>query len=368
VAERSELITARRKLMMISPVFPPAIGGIQTISAGLAERLTEFDLSVVTLEEPGWEGWDRQVPYRVSRTANHPAGGRRAVTRMNLLGLNRALRSRPDVILAMHVRAAYASAIISRIERARWVQYYHAREISEFPKAAKLAIRLAQGHAGPSRYTDSLLREHGLRARMDLVPPAIPPYRAENRARRRNLIFTVSRLSDPHKGHDMALRAMPAILRELPDARWVIAGDGPLRASLERLARDLRIAEAIEWVGAIDDLQRDKLFATAEVFLMPSRVPRDKKGGEGFGIVYIEAAAAGLPSICANEGGATDAVKEGYSGYRVDPRDPNAIATAVVRLLRDRSALHQMSIQAREWAGEFTWERTMEAMRAVLDR
>ena len=332
----------------------------------MVERLSDYEVTVVTLREPGSEHWDRDATYRVFRAGNRPRGGRRSVIRMNLLCLLAALRRRPDVVLSMHVRAAYASAVIARVQRVRWVQYYHAREVAEFPTASAVAIRLAHVNAGPSRYTGSLLRERGVRGEMAIVPPGVGPYRSEGQTRRRNLMLTVSRLSDPHKGHDVVLRAMPAILRVLPDAKWLIAGDGPLRVAHERLARELEVEHAVEWLGAISDSERGALFATAEIFLMPSRVPDDGRGGEGFGIVYVEAAAAGLPSICANEGGATDAVKDGYSGYWVDPRDPDEIAATVVRFLEDRERVQQMSDQARQWAEQFTWERTMEAVRSAL--
>ncbi len=332
----------------------------------MAERLSDYEVTVVTLRESGSEQWDRDATYRVFRAANRPRGGRRSVIRMNLLCLRTALRRRPDIVLSMHVRAAYASAVIARLQQVPWVQYYHARELAEFPTASGAAIRLAHAHAGPSRYTGSLLREHGLRTEMAIVPPGVCPYRGESQTRRRNLMFTLSRLSDPHKGHDVVLRAMPAILRVLPDAKWLIAGEGPLKVTYERLARELEVQHAVEWLGAISDSERHALFATAEVFVMPSRVPDDGRGGEGFGIVYVEAAAAGLPSICANEGGATDAVEDGYSGYWVDPRDPDMIAATVVRLLEDRVRLKQMSEQARQWAEHFTWERTLGALRSVL--
>jgi glycosyltransferase involved in cell wall biosynthesis len=150
------------------------------------------------------------------------------------------------------------------------------------------------------------------------------------------LCITVGRLEQP-KGHETLLSAVPAILRDVPDARFLFAGDGSLQAQLEAQADVLQIRDRVIFLGARTDVRQ--LLAICNVAIMPSH-------REGFSIAILEAMAAGLPIVATNVGGNAEAIISGESGVVVPPGDPEVLAVAVKRLLTDQvqaTALGQMA-------------------------
>jgi phosphatidylinositol alpha-1,6-mannosyltransferase len=178
-------------------------------------------------------------------------------------------------------------------------------------------------------------------------------------------IVVVGRLAERYKGHDVLLRALPAVRARVPDARLEIVGDGPLRPELEQLARELGLAGAATFHGAIADGPRDAILREASVFAMPSRIERDG-AGEGFGIVYVEAGAQGLPVVAGNVGGAADAVVAGETGLLVDPESSQAVADALVQLLLDRERALRMGRAGWTRARSLSWSHAAAQVEAVL--
>jgi phosphatidylinositol alpha-1,6-mannosyltransferase len=171
----------------------------------------------------------------------------------------------------------------------------------------------------------------------------------------RPTIVTVARLRDAYKGHDVLLDALPRVREDVPDVRWVIVGDGPLRPSLQAEVQRRRLGAVVEFVGAVSDHERDAWLDRAWVFTMPSRTPPGSMSGEGFGIVYLEAGAHGVPVLAGNVGGALDAVKHEETGLLVDPTDSAAVAHGLLRLLTDKKLAARFGAAGRERAQTFAW-------------
>ncbi len=150
------------------------------------------------------------------------------------------------------------------------------------------------------------------------------------------------------KRHDDVLRA----IAQVPGVRFLIIGDGPQRDPLERLARELGVADRVEFAGALAPAKALERSREAWLFAMPS-------SEEAFGVAYIEAMAAGIPAIgCAGEPGPAEIAAAGEGMVLVPARDPSALATALRRLLGDEPALTALGRAARETVErEFTWER-----------
>jgi phosphatidylinositol alpha-1,6-mannosyltransferase len=179
------------------------------------------------------------------------------------------------------------------------------------------------------------------------------------------MILTVARL-DAHKGQDTVIRAMPAILREVPEAHYVIAGDGPNREYLEALAGDCGVADRTVFTGHVAGGRLLDLYRACDVFVMASRV--EGAHAEGFGIVFLEAGLMGKPVVGGRSGGIPDAVAEGETGFLVDPGDPSEIAGAVVRILLDGDLAARLGAAGRRRVlDEFTWERTVDRIAASLE-
>lgn len=150
----------------------------------------------------------------------------------------------------------------------------------------------------------------------------------------KKVILTVSRLV-PRKGIDTVIRAIPAILEAVPNAVYVIVGEGPDRRRLESLAQGLGVADYVHFVGSVDDRVLPAYYAACDVFVMVSRSIPEAGEVEGFGIVYLEAGACGKPVVAGRSGGVAEALQDGISGLLVDPSDVSAVGDAVIRLLQD---------------------------------
>src|SRR3954469_21950960 len=152
------------------------------------------------------------------------------------------------------------------------------------------------------------------------------------------------------------VRALPLIRARIPDAEWVVVGDGPLRLEIGRLAASNGVEAAVRLCGSVTDDERDAWYEPSHVFAMPSRLPPGS-AGEGFGIVYLEAGVRGVPSVAGNVGGALDAVKDGETGRLVDPTSHLEVADAITDLLADAPRRRAMGHAASEFAARFAWPR-----------
>jgi phosphatidylinositol alpha-1,6-mannosyltransferase len=251
------------------------------------------------------------------------------------------------------------------------IQYTYAKELGRRTRVAKLALAHSSRTIAISTYTRERVLQLGAASdRVRLILPGVDPPARQGAvtclAEREPIVITVARLVDRYKGFDMILRALPGIRERVPNVRWVVVGEGPLRAELEQQARDLEVAHAVSFVGAVDNDERDRLLDNAAVFAMPSRLDPSHTGGEGFGLVYLEAAARGLPTVAGNVGGATDAVVHDQTGLLVDPTDPIAVGRAISDLLVDRDRAERLGQAARTYAGTLTWERMGRAFECVV--
>jgi phosphatidylinositol alpha-1,6-mannosyltransferase len=358
----------RPRLLIVTPDFPPAPGGIQVVAHRIATGVRALDVEVIAPYASGAERLDAATGVRVSRVHGGARlrGGQNAL--LNAAALARALRFRPDVTLSAHIVASPAAAAIRRALGARTVQYFHAEEIGAKPRLAAFAAAHADASIAVSAYTAELVAATG--APVDRVTViANGTDLAEDPAPtvdERPTILTIARIEERYKGHDTMVRSLALVLAKVPDAQWVVIGDGSLRPGLEQLARSYGVADSIRFLGAVSDEQRDAWLARSQLLAMPSRLPAGGFAGEGFGIVYLEAAAHGKPVVAGNVGGAPDAVIDGETGLLVDPQDPLAVAEAIVRLLSDRELARRLGAAGRARAEQLSWPHVVERVERLL--
>jgi len=234
-----------------------------------------------------------------------------------------------------------------------------------------------------SRFTaDRLSARHGVDSgKIRLLPPALDPGLLQSpispervierhRLHGRRVLLTVGRVTrrGRYKGYEVVIRALARIRTTLPNVVYVIVGDGDDRPRLEVLARELGLGDAVQFAGDVEDAWLPAYYRSCDLFVMPSRVRLDDPcEGEGFGIVYLEAAAFGKPAIAGRGGGSAEAVLDGVTGVLVNPSDPEAIAQAALDLLRDDAWRAALGERARERAWrEFTRERFRQRLAAIV--
>ncbi|GHF56947.1 glycosyl transferase family 1 [Kitasatospora xanthocidica] len=368
--------------LIVTNDFPPRQGGIETFVHAMATRVPGDDVVVYTSSEPGDTAFDARLPFRVVRDpARTLLPSRRVTERAARLvrehGCDRVWfgAAAPLAAMAPALRRAGAERIVATT---------HGHEIwwARVPGARRLLRRVGDGvdvvtYLG--EYTRARIAPAlGPHARLSRLVPGVDPaafrpgpvadggraVRDRYRLHGRKVVLTVARLV-PRKGQDTLIRALPLILGAVPEAALLIVGQGPDERRLRRLAARLP-QDSVVFAGGRGHEETPAYYAAADVFAMPCRTRRAGLEAEGLGIVYLEAAASGLPVVAGNSGGAPDAVLDGRTGAVVDGRDVRAVAEAVIRMLTTPEGA-AMGREGRRWAAaEWTWDGSADRLTRLL--
>lgn len=383
--------------LLLAHDFPPLGGGIARLHGELARRYPAGELIVSTPQDPDAGEVDAQFRGTVDRL---PVSRNRTRSLPGLL-----LWSRRAASLARehHVRFVHCGNVKPAGYPARWVFercrvpygiYFHGADLlseqhkirhSGFKRrSARVLLGGAAVLMANSTWTRDLalavLGELGLDGRgqrLRIVPLGTDPdhFRPDvdtSDVRRRfelpdgatPWLLTVARL-EPHKGVDTVLKALPAILERVPGVRYAVAGSGPEREKLEKLAHKTGVGERVRFLGEVSDRDLPALYNLAAVYVGASR-RAERIGVEGFGISLVEAAACGLPVVAGNSGGIPDAVRDGETGFLVAPEDPAALADAICRLLSDPALARRLGHNGRRAVETyFNWDRVVRDLKAI---
>lgn len=340
-------------IVLLTQCFPPDLGGIEAAMGHIARSLHAAGEEVVVLAdhirgggpEPGW-------PFTVRRF-----GGPRLWRRW--LKARTLARLAPAAVLA----DSWKSLEALPAHPPRVVVLAHGNEVlrRDGRRGGRIARALARADlvVANSGYTAGLLA--GLHHRVEVIHPPIDPPAAPPRSPIPGLIVSLGRL-EARKGLDMVIRALPA----LPGARHLIIGQGPDEGRLRALAAECGVAARVEFAGRVDDAEKFRLLAQAEVMAMPVR--REGNSVEGFGMVYLEAAWCGVPALAGLEGGAADAVVDGQTGLLVDGSDAASVQAALARLLGDAGLRERLGQAAQARAEHYTWQATLPRYLSALGR
>ncbi len=201
--------------------------------------------------------------------------------------------------------------------------------------------------------------------RIERAPCDVIPYLIENAeeppAAERSIDLLAVGALLPAKGHCFLIRALPAIRKNYSEVKAVIIGDGPIRTELEHLATELHVNDMVTFTGSLPREAVFEYMSNAKILVTPST-------SEAFGLVNIEALRAGTPVIASDCDGMRENVIDGYSGYLVPPRDPEAIAEKAVSLLSNPALLEQMQRNARSHFDESFSARQMSRHAKKLEQ
>ena len=181
------------------------------------------------------------------------------------------------------------------------------------------------------------------------------------------VLLTVGRLQK-RKGQDAVIRSVAKLRHKHPNLRYLIAGVGEQEAELRSLVAELSLEKQVLFLGAVSDQEIMDCYRECDIFVMSNRAVG--KDCEGFGIVFLEAQAHGIPVIAGANGGTGDAMVHGVTGLRVDCQDsenPVHLTNAIERLVSSPEMRRSMGIGGREFVTEnFDWSRLSERARNVL--
>jgi phosphatidylinositol alpha-1,6-mannosyltransferase len=369
------------KHLLVTNDFPPKLGGIQSYLWELWRRLPPDDTTVLTTPYEGDREWDARQAFRVERTRQRVLGPTPPVTRE----IDRvARRVGADLVL---LDPALPLGLVGRRLHRPYGLILHGAEVTVPGRvpgpnlALRRVLRGASFVLAAGGYpADEARRAAGRELPMVVVPPGVDvdrfvPLDALGRAAARAdfglpvngpLVLSLSRLV-PRKGMDVLIEAIAALAERRPRLHLAIAGEGRDRKRLEKLAA--KHAAPVTFLGRVADERLPALYGCADVFAM---LCRNRWGGleqEGFGIVFLEAAAAGVPALAGDSGGASEAVDDGRTGLVVrDPDNAEAVRHALARLIDYEELRVRMGVTARQRAvDEFSYDGLAATLRDALD-
>jgi len=372
-------------LLMVCTDFPPDRGGISTYSTEIASALVKS--CRVTVLAPGASdiiGFDESCNCRIIRTPSLPFA-RMAALIFYLPYL--LMRFRFDAVL----HTVWPTALISHLYYCFFpVSYFisvHASEILDDKRTWRRSLKYhlrpwrnaafnrAAGIFPVSHYSANLIQSLDLTQKnIHVVLNGVDPQRFKPNVRSNDRgltkrILTVARL-DFHKGHDRVLEALGLIKSKGLEFEYVIVGEGDEERRLRQISKKLGLENEVIFAGHIPDRELPGVYASADIFVMASReIPGRLDLIEGFGIAFLEASASGLPVIAGRSGGVADAVRNGKTGFLVDPEDPKEIAEALHLLLTDSDLRRRLGGAGRQWTlCEMNWENTAKRLLDKMQR
>ena len=366
--------------LLVTNDYPPKLGGIQNYLWELWRRLPPDDVCVLTRTHPGDVQWDLQQNHQVVRSP------RQFLLPTRDMGEEIAdLVAEIDAKLVLYDPAVPLGALAPRLPH-RYGVILHGAEVTvpgRLPGSKQILARVLRGAEvviTAGRYSViEAERAAGGQLPAVIVPPGVdidrfkPLDAAQRRAARLRfglpvdapVVVSISRLV-PRKGMDVLISASARLAERHPGLTVAVAGAGRDRDRLDRLIG--RTGAPARLLDRVDDSDLPDLYGCADVFAM---MCRQRWGGleqEGFGIVFLEAAAAGVPQLAGNSGGAAEAVEHGRTGLVVDqPAHLDQVTASLDALLSDPVRLQQMGLDSRLRAvAEFSYDHMADRLNTVI--
>jgi phosphatidylinositol alpha-1,6-mannosyltransferase len=384
--------SASPEILLISELFPPVIGGSAELLANVYGRLSHTDVTVLTNASPastdrGETGGMRRVHTRIDGRLRG-LRSRREIEQIWRLSRAILSHSRTKRRLVVHTARpqpeGVPALVASALRRARlpFVCWVHGEDVSvallsrEYSWIVHRVCRGAEVVIANSDFSARIVAGLGVsKARIRTVHPGVDPTRfrpdvaagsgREGFVPGGPVLLTVGRLQR-RKGHDLTIRALRGLTHEFPQIRYVIAGDGEERGNLEALAAECGVREHVLFLGSVANDRLPALYSACDVFVMPTRA--DGADVEGFGIVYLEAAASAKPAVGGRNGGVPEAIADGESGLLVSGTDAAELAQCLALLLRSDELRQRMGAAGRQRVCEsFTWDRAARDVESIND-
>lgn len=376
------------KVLIVTSEFPPGPGGIGHHAYQLARHLSKRHWQVIVVACQDYAhadeilNFNRAQEYPIVRLDSIPGPLIEGVYR--LIKYFSAIRKyQPDVILSSGQKAVWLAALCGFLSHRPWIAVGHGTEFGDKNPLSCYLNRLSYAAAdcliSVSNYTQNWLQAKGIKAKRheviyngadeDFFYPLkidqIQYWKQQHGLDKGYILLTVGNVTE-RKGQEVVIRALPYILKVIPEVHYIIVGLPTLKDKLTKLATELQVSERVHFLGKASSETLLYAYNACDLFVMTSRLTR-VGDFEGFGIAVIEAALCGKPAIVSQNCGLAEAVKHGYTGLTVPQNAPEITAAAIVELLRDDGFRKYLGQNARQRAlQELTWSRCAEKYDQIL--
>ena len=369
-----------KRHLLVTNDYPPKVGGIQSYLWELWKRLPEEKVTVFTPDHLGARIFDVEQGHSIVRDKRKVFFPTRS-----LAADIRDLAQKVDAELVVLDPALPLGHLAPSLDLP-YAVIVHGAEVAlpgRLPVTKQLLRRVLLGAefvitAGGYPAAEAV-RAANRPIETIVIPPGVDgsrfaplgsPVVIEQKRRELGLgdgpvVVGLSRLV-PRKGFDRTIAAVAALRSEFPDIQLVIGGTGRDKARLERIAS--KVDFPVRFLGRIEESEIPSVYGVADVFVMPCRSRWAGLEQEGFGIVFLEAAASGVPQVAGLSGGAHEAVVDGVTGYVIEePKDSGAIANAIQSILMSPLLRSEMGQRSRERVeSSLSYDILAQQLRAAL--
>lgn len=379
----------RRKVLLITRNLPPLVGGMERFNERVVAQLSRhFEVAVC-----GPEDCEKFLPMgtKVATSPVRPLS--MFLIRTAFSSLRMARRFRPDVVIAGSGLTAPLALLVARRRKVRALVFLYGLDLVVpsilYQSLWLAAIRRCDGYLPISRHTRELAIAKGASAdRMEIVNPGVDPdlggisdganFRASHELRNRPVLLSVGRLTRRKGLVEFVENCMPAIVSRYPDVALVVIGGEPsnalagnrggVTAQVRAVAKSLHIERNVCLLGSVADDSVRAAYHASQVHVFPVLdIPGDV---EGFGIVALEAAAAGVPTVAFSVGGVPDAIEHGVSGALVETGNYQALTNAILSCLEpmESGARDVRQGACKKFARNFEWGTIGERMNRAVSK
>ena len=389
-----------KKSLLVTLDFPPNLGGVATFYYNVCKNLPGDKIVVLAPEQEGAEAFDKKQNFTIIRKkllSNFPQtmpkglGGilkmASSIKWLSIIRYFKLLVKQHDIELIQAgqiLPIGTLAMIYKKQKKIPYLFYAHGLDIllpQKFMRKKTLLKKIianAQAIIANSYFTKDELIKLGAKPEQVTVIYPCPSLTAEQTSewkiqeilqdyelKNKKILLTVGRLVE-RKGHDMVIKALPKIIKKVPDVTYLIIGEGPRKKNLEELVNQGNLRDYVRFLGPLPQNDLAAFYQLSDVFIMPARqlVNGDV---EGFGIVYLEANLFGKPVIGGRSGGVPEAIIDGQTGLLVNPNDIDKIAEKTIKLLTNSAYAERLGIQGMERVSEeFNWQSQTEKIKEIL--
>lgn len=379
-------------ILLLSEIFPPKHGGSGRWFFELYRRLSSGSVTILTHDnqDPEQQQIDQAYPQTIIRQPmTSISWGLKSITGLGFYGrmLYQALKHKPVNLSQIHcgrtIHEGFIGLMLSKILRKPLICYVHGEDVEVARSSRELAFMVRQVLKGSTKLicnsnnTKNLLIEHWqiptdkivvLHPGVDEVRftpvPHDNAFRQQQGWQERIVCLTVGRLQK-RKGHDRMIMALPQIVASYPNFLYVIVGNGEELPTLKQLVQQYQVEPYVQFKAEITDPELIKCYQQCDFFILPNRT--EGNDIEGFGMVLVEAQAAGKPVIAGDSGGTRETMAIGTTGLIADCTQPQSIQEAVLKLLASRNEQQFTAEQCRTHViKHYTWQQHAEKANAIF--
>jgi phosphatidylinositol alpha-1,6-mannosyltransferase len=368
-AVRALTTESPKTILLVAVDFPPVSGGISIFIYNLWRYFPQNRVIILAPFHGEAADFDNKQTIKVYRTAKprDKSVFGKILTTIDLFFASRKI-IREEKLHEIHCLHLVTTGIIGYLfrlaKKINYNVYVFGAEFSKYKKLNRLQKKIlnnARIIIVISEFCKHKIREIGTKngnlikitpgVDLESFRPKLDYNKILNRynLHGKKIIFTVSRLA-PNKGLDTAIKTLPLVLEKVPNAVYLVGGEGPCKTDLKNLVNQMNLQDRVIFCGFIPDEELPLYYNVCDVFLLLTREIRSKGNVEGFGMVLIEAGACGKPVVGGRAGGTAEAIDHGITGYLVDPLNLQEASRALIELLSEERLAKEMGLAARRRA------------------